>query len=176
MQEIDPLTIPLRDIHLPAQISWWPLAPGWWILIAIPIIVLLGYLIFRYLRRDKMKRHLGNRLDAIEQNFHAHNDPHQLARELSIFTRQIALLTDTGETPFAAATGSAWVDYWAAELRSSELNAEELKHALTIAPYRRAENIDGQKIINAVREALNSWQDANKTRTVNSPNAGLGNA
>jgi len=23
----------MRDIHLPAEVSWWPLAPGWWILL-----------------------------------------------------------------------------------------------------------------------------------------------
>ena len=23
----------LRDIQLPEPISWWPLAPGWWVLI-----------------------------------------------------------------------------------------------------------------------------------------------
>ena len=176
MQEIDPLTIPLRDIHLPEQISWWPLAPGWWILLAIPVIGLLGYLVFRYLRRDKMKRRLSNRLDVIEQNFLTHNDPHRLARELSMFTRQLALLTGTREITFAATTGSAWVDYWADEFSSSGLSAEELKRALTIAPYRRAEGIDGQKIINAVREAINTWEDANKTRAISSPTTGLGKA
>ena len=27
----------LRDIHLPEPISWWPLAPGWWLLIIISL-------------------------------------------------------------------------------------------------------------------------------------------
>ena len=30
----DPLAN-LRDIHLPEPISWWPLAPGWWIVILL---------------------------------------------------------------------------------------------------------------------------------------------
>lgn len=43
----DPLA-DLRDIHLPDAISWWPLAPGWWILLALLLIV-IGAL-FYYLR------------------------------------------------------------------------------------------------------------------------------
>ncbi|MBT3527943.1 MAG: DUF4381 domain-containing protein, partial [Porticoccaceae bacterium] len=34
MMQGDPLA-ELRGIHLPDPISWWPLAPGWWVLIVI---------------------------------------------------------------------------------------------------------------------------------------------
>ena len=34
MNPSDPLA-QLRDIHLPEAVSWWPLAPGWWILGAL---------------------------------------------------------------------------------------------------------------------------------------------
>jgi hypothetical protein len=30
----------LNDIHLPEIVSWWPLAAGWWILMALTIVVL----------------------------------------------------------------------------------------------------------------------------------------
>ena len=41
----------LRDIHLPEPISWWPLAPGWWILI------IAGCLLFAWLIRFFYRRH-----------------------------------------------------------------------------------------------------------------------
>ena len=39
---MDPSTLlsQLRDVHSPAPISFWPLAPGWWVLIIIFIIAL----------------------------------------------------------------------------------------------------------------------------------------
>lgn len=36
MNPSDPLA-QLRDIHLPEAISWWPLAPGWWVVSALLI-------------------------------------------------------------------------------------------------------------------------------------------
>jgi len=44
----------LRDIHLPEPISWWPLAPGWWILI-ITGCLLSGWLISILYRRYSAK-------------------------------------------------------------------------------------------------------------------------
>jgi hypothetical protein len=37
MNQPDPLE-QLRDIHTPDPISWWPLAPGWWILLFISLV------------------------------------------------------------------------------------------------------------------------------------------
>ena len=33
----------LRDIAEPVSVSWWPLAPGWWVLIAISFVALAIY-------------------------------------------------------------------------------------------------------------------------------------
>ena len=55
---MDPQQIPLRDLHLPEVIGWWPLAPGWWFLIALAVAG-LGYLSYRLLtkwRRNAARR------------------------------------------------------------------------------------------------------------------------
>ena len=43
--------IPIRDIHLPEPVSWWPLASGWWVLLAL--ILLLGLLFWFTKQRSK---------------------------------------------------------------------------------------------------------------------------
>ena len=35
---MDPTQLPLRDLHLPETIGWWPLAPGWWFAIAALVV------------------------------------------------------------------------------------------------------------------------------------------
>ena len=42
--------IPLRDLHLPDAIGWWPLAPGWWGVLVI-LAVGLAYTTWRLYRR-----------------------------------------------------------------------------------------------------------------------------
>lgn len=46
-------TLPLRDIHLPDPIGWWPLAPGWWGLLAL-LIVLVAGLVYVMRRRRRV--------------------------------------------------------------------------------------------------------------------------
>ena len=44
--------LPLRDIHLPEPVGWWPPAIGWWLLpvCVLGLIVLLIWLIRRRMR------------------------------------------------------------------------------------------------------------------------------
>ena len=41
---VDLAQLPLRDIHLPGLIAWWPPAPGWWLAAALLLaaLVVLG--------------------------------------------------------------------------------------------------------------------------------------
>ena len=41
--ENDPLA-QLRDIHLPEPILWWPLAPGWWVLIILCLALAIWFI------------------------------------------------------------------------------------------------------------------------------------
>ncbi|NVJ59299.1 MAG: DUF4381 domain-containing protein [Gammaproteobacteria bacterium] len=45
----------LRDIHAPDPVSWWPLAPGWWILLVLIVGVLSWLTYYLWNRKPEIK-------------------------------------------------------------------------------------------------------------------------
>lgn len=101
--------LPLRDIHLPDPVSWWPPAPGWWILLGLAILLPLLVL---WLRKRRRKIHLHQEaqqaLETILQDYEQHQDRHRLLQELTALLRRIALSYGEREQ-VAAITGEAWI-------------------------------------------------------------------
>jgi hypothetical protein len=65
----------LHDIIAPSQVSWWPLAPAWWIIIAVLLaaIVALLYYIYKQHQFKKPKRFaiaLSKQLSHDDQQLH----------------------------------------------------------------------------------------------------------
>ena len=46
----------LNDIVMPAEVAWWPLAPGWYVLVSV-VLILLAYLVYRKLQQVKKNRY-----------------------------------------------------------------------------------------------------------------------
>ncbi|MFP6681250.1 MAG: DUF4381 domain-containing protein [Gammaproteobacteria bacterium] len=105
---MDPAEIPLRDIHLPDPIGWWPLAPGWWILIGLIVLTMVvSLIVWRWRKHHLVRRTALSELTTIELNYHEHRDNHRLARDLSKLVRRTALALQP-ERDSAAETGSDW--------------------------------------------------------------------
>ncbi|HPY40873.1 MAG TPA: DUF4381 domain-containing protein, partial [Thiolinea sp.] len=73
---MNPTELPLRDIHLPPEISWWPLAWGWWALLALVVLILV--MLFNWWRqRSSSQQHVNlsaqasalKELERIEQQY-----------------------------------------------------------------------------------------------------------
>ncbi len=47
--KMNPENIPIRDLHLPEMIAWWPVAPGWWVLFVL-FLFAFGFIIWRVLQ------------------------------------------------------------------------------------------------------------------------------
>lgn len=115
-------SLPLRDIHLPNPIGWWPLAPGWWGL-GVTLLVLVAGLIawFRHRRRQTPIKSALAELAWIEAD--ASMDPAQKIQALSILMKRTAISLKGRET-VAGLTGDEWVSWldnvWPDERRFSQ--------------------------------------------------------
>ncbi len=130
---MDPADLPLRDIHLPEAIGWWPPATGWMVL-AIVIVVSAGFAVFLYRRRLKTTaEHAAiSELDAIVAALRIDGNGHVCAQALSRLARRVSLLYGGPET--AAAVGDAWLDT-IRKLSGSGSLSVPVTEVLLVAPY-----------------------------------------
>ena len=61
----DPLAA-LRPLHTPPPISWWPPAPGWWLVLLATVA--LAIIIYRYWRRMAPQRAALHELNLLNKN------------------------------------------------------------------------------------------------------------
>jgi hypothetical protein len=130
MQETE---LPLKDIHLPDAISWWPPAIGWWLLaLLIPILIVFSYWLYKRLTRKTALKTAKNALSAIKLN--AELDNTQKLRELSILLRRVAVsLTPRAEV--ASLTGHSWLAFLDQSLMGAPFSQGDGQLLIT-APYR----------------------------------------
>jgi cbb3-type cytochrome oxidase subunit 3 len=98
----------LRDIHLPAPISWWPPAIGWWLLLLL-LIVLIAMAYWFYRRRHKQQW----RRDALTELQHLQQQQlstKELVTALSMLLRRVAITCFPREEA-ASLTGEKWLAF-----------------------------------------------------------------
>lgn len=101
------IELDLRDIHLPEALPWWPLAPGWWLLILLlAAIAIFAWWLFR-LRRNSLKRHCLGELARIRHAFANGAGVSQVLADVSILLRRAAI-SRLGRQPSAGLSGTAW--------------------------------------------------------------------
>lgn len=130
---MQPTELPLKDIHLPEAISWWPPAIGWWLLaVLIPLSIALMYWIYKRLTRKTAIKTAKQNLTAIKDNTALDNN--QKLRELSILIRRVAISV-TPRTEAASLTGRQWLAFLDNSVTGAPFS-EGCGQLLVDAPYR----------------------------------------
>ncbi|MFZ5842186.1 MAG: DUF4381 domain-containing protein [Pseudomonadota bacterium] len=98
-----------HDIIEPAPIGWWPLAPGWWLLIVISVAALfvLGRWLWRRRRKLAPLRQALQELRALESQWQQQRDHRAACAALSALLKRMARLCYPQEE-CARLTGPAW--------------------------------------------------------------------
>lgn len=104
--------VALRDIHLPEPVSWWPLAPGWWLLAAL--IVVLAVMLVRRHRQRRQLRFAQAQLEQALARWKEHQDGHRFASDVSVLLRRLAM-SRFARRKVAGLTGSRWLEFLAAQ-------------------------------------------------------------
>ena len=102
----------LKDIHLPPPVSFWPPAPGWWILAVLLITSLFfgGVWFFRRYKKRKPKTEALRILKDLQILHQNSQDEVASLRNLSNLLRRTAL-TFYDNDEVASLHGSSWLEF-----------------------------------------------------------------
>jgi hypothetical protein len=115
----------LHEIVLPPEVSWWPLAQGWYVVGGILVILILFfvYRAWKYWRANDYRR-------AALRELASANDAATIAELL----RRTALAAAPRQV-IATKTGAAWIDWLDSQCR--ETMPDTVREQLTVGIYRR---------------------------------------
>ncbi len=147
-----PLDLPLRDIHLPASIHWWPLAMGWWILLGLVIALILGLFLFRkFAQRTYLKKQAKRALDRIEHKLLSGRQAIECLSDLSVLLRQLTVKKNP-LSDFAGLTGEKWLKFLDQPLDKPEFS-QGVGQVLLLGPYQKeAKKEDVSQLIELCRK------------------------
>ncbi len=157
---IDPATLPLRDIHLPDGVGWWPPAPGWWLLLLIALAA--AALVWWWQRRYQARRANRAALRLLDRaSAQAQAEPLAAVQTVSVALRRFVMTTQP-DTRAPAVTDTAWL-----ALLDSRWDKQAFSHGdgqlLARAPYLPADRVapgTALALVALAREWLRAQQPA----------------
>lgn len=154
---IDPSALPLRDIHLPGPVPWWPPAPGWWILAAL-VLAGLAVLALRYYR-ERRRRAALKALRSIVAALERGADPVECLQQISMLLRRFAMTAAEAAagrpTAIAGLVGERWLGYL-----DGVWDRDAFRHGpgrlLLEGPYGRPDSV-ARAAVAAVADLCSAW-------------------
>ena len=155
---MDENALPLKDLHLPEAVGWWPVAPGWWGVIVL-VATGLAYVVWRWYRAWRFnapRRFALRQLAGYEAAYLEHRNPVELARQLSELLRR-GMLAYAPRDEVAGLTGEAWLAWLDQGMPVPYFHTEGGKSLLSL-PYRDPgddfSDVDIGALLSAVRMRL----------------------
>jgi hypothetical protein len=158
MNQTDFTQLPLRDIHLPGLIAWWPPAPGWWLVAALALAALVALAL--YYRSGRHQRAALRSIGRVRAALERGAEPVECLQRVSTTLRRFAMTTadqqsvaalravdgvadrsDSSEV--AGLVGQRWLRYLDSRWKRDEFS-RGAGRLLLAAPYARPDTIDRQ--------------------------------
>ncbi len=144
----------LADIHLPDGVSWWPLAPGWWILLALLVIASIGFFIWRQRKQQNHYRIVAqHQLAGIYADYQQTQNAGAYLQALSLLLRRTAL-TAYPHSFNASIKGNEWLSWLDTVCPAmTEKFSGELGESLLSSAYQKNPQLD----VNSLHQLSSQW-------------------
>ena len=138
---MNPEMIALKEIRYPNNIDWWPMALGWWIILAILVCVIIVFSV-RFLKnfqRNKKRRIALNELHRIRNDEIICSDIFLLTNKLSILIRKSMLAYESRDA-VAGLVGEEWLEFLDQNLEEKYFS-QGIGRSLVLFPYQNPKDL-----------------------------------
>ncbi|KGP64275.1 hypothetical protein EP47_00020 [Legionella norrlandica] len=145
MAKAEPLA-QLRDIHLPEPIGWWPLAPGWYGLMILLLMIIIGitYFIYRKHVHALPKKQALNLLKIYKEQYEKDKNTQLASARISELLKRVALVYYP-RSEVASIHGEAWFEFL--NNTSRGIDFKPVKSMLLDSPFKASETLDLNPLI-----------------------------
>ena len=157
MNPTDFSQLPLRDIHLPEAVAWWPIAFGWWLLIGLAVgAAIAAALLYRRRYRERAAIRGFKR---VAQALADGTAPVVCIQRISMILRRFVM--SLGEhRKVAGLTGEAWLNFLDGRWARDEFSAG-IGRILIYGPYAPADRVNASDV-GALNELCLNWVRAQR--------------
>ena len=133
---MNPEMIALKDIRYPNNIDWWPMAIGWWIILAIIVCVIIVFAMrfLKNFKRNKKRRIALKELSRIRNDKIICSDISLLTNKLSILIRKTMLAYESRDA-VAGLVGEEWLEFLDQNLEEKYFS-QGIGRSLVLFPYQ----------------------------------------
>jgi hypothetical protein len=142
--------IPLHPMQLPAPVGWWPMAPGWWLLIIVSVIGIVGLVLWLRRRYADPRRYALAELEQIKQRYQDAEGTSAVVASCNILLKRTAL-TLFPRHNVAALSGDAWLAFL---MQNSKGCQQDSLQCLADGPYRPSIECDAPDLFSGCRQWL----------------------
>lgn len=147
----DIASIPIRDIHLPETVSWWPLAPGWWITIGLFLLAAIVVYVLKSVRnRQQLSKQSMDEFSELVARYQNDGDAKSLIANVSELLRRVSI-TQFSHQEVAALTGKRWLQFLDSAFEKLNTRPPAMFHSevgeyLISIQYQKQDSVDPQKL------------------------------
>ena len=136
----------LKDIHLPQAVGWWPLAPGWYMLLLLLILVMMTSIFWvnKKRKQSKPKKQALKLLSIYLDNFKQDHNASLASARISELLKRVALVYYPRQK-VASMHGEAWINFL--NQTSKGLDFFSVRKQLLELPFKENEPADIQPLV-----------------------------